>query len=98
MIRTISVIAAELFLNPEIDNCIAKVVPPRHRDDFKQELFQIILEDKTGSFQRADNDGKVFFQTVRTILNLAHFQRGVFHKKYLNHERSMSEYTELVAC
>lgn len=95
---TINQIAEELFSSKEVDNCIKKVVAPEYFDDFKQELFLIILNDTTGSFMRAYKDGKHRFHTVRTILNLTKYTRGVFHKKYLEPESMTVEFTESVPC
>lgn len=70
------------------------MVDERYREDFKQELFIIILEDKTGSVVDAYEAGKILFYTVRTIINLVYQKRNIFHKKYITHSKITKEFTD----
>ncbi len=64
----------------EVDDCIAKLVPPALRGDFKQELFLILLE--TPCEKVAEIGGGLKYYTVRVILNLVRQKKNVYHKKY----------------
>jgi DNA-directed RNA polymerase specialized sigma24 family protein len=66
----------------EIDDCITKLVSKDLRDDFKQELFLILLSipcEKINSM-----NGEIKYYVVRIILNLVRQKRNIFHKKYLD--------------
>lgn len=78
-------ILSELYLNKQVDDCIAKLVPSHLRDDFKQELF-LILMGKEDSVLRAHAEGKHLFYAVRIIVNLAYQSRNVYRKEYLRRE------------
>jgi len=60
-----------------------KIAPPEHFDDFKQEVF-LILTQKKDDVQRAYNDNKHLFYSVRIMVNLANQERNVYHKTYRN--------------
>ena len=77
---TISI--TNIYQHPEIDQCICKLVEPEYRQDFKQELFLILLQIDCDTVAKMNGDLK--FYVVRIILNLVRQQRNVFHKKYLD--------------
>lgn len=67
---------------PEIDDCICKLVREEYREDFKQELFLILLEIPCDRVVQMNGTFKYF--VVRIILNLARQKKNEFHKKYLD--------------
>lgn len=73
---------AEIYSLKEVDDCIAKFVAPELRQDFKQELFLILLEINPETIEKSGSEFKYY--VVRIIINLVNQQRNVFHKKYLN--------------
>jgi hypothetical protein len=75
-------IITELYKSREIDDCINKLIPAQDRDDFKQELFLILLEKQTEEIVRIDQTGKMLYYVVRIIINLSRQQRNVYHSKY----------------
>ena len=78
-------IISELYDSRQLNDCLGKFVPSKHRDDFKQELFVILLENKD-SVLRAYSDNKHLFYAVRIIINLVNQSRNVYQKEYLRRE------------
>lgn len=66
----------------DLDDCIEKVIPSRHRADFKQELFLILLQKDCAHIESLGD--KLNFYIVRIILNLSNWQRGMYQKKYVD--------------
>lgn len=77
-------IIEELFLSTELDDCIEKMVREDLRDDFKQELFVILLNQDKKKIEEIYGRNELKYFVVRIIVNLASQTRNVFHKKYLN--------------
>ena len=77
-------ILTQLYTNSDLDDCIRKVIPTNHREDFKQELFLILLEKPSGEIIRISESGKLLYYVVRIILNLSRQERNVFHTKYMD--------------
>lgn len=75
---------ADLYQNQELNDCIHKFIPATHREDFKQELFLILLEKPHEEIIRISETGKLVYYVVRIILNLYRQERNVFHTKYLD--------------
>lgn len=71
-----------IYQQPEIDDCICKLVKKELRPDFKQELFLILLQVPCDTIDRMNGDLKYY--VVRVILNLVRQQKNVFHKTYLD--------------
>lgn len=92
--RNAKTIIADLYTNQAIDDCIVKVVDRGPRDDFKQELFLILLEKPAEEIERIDQEGKILYYVVRIILNLIRQERNVYHKTYL--EKKIDYDTEKV--
>jgi hypothetical protein len=83
----INEIITRLYNDKEVDECIQKVCHARGirwglREDFKQELFLILMKRKDNIFL-AEKKGKTKYYVVRVILNLASMKRDIFHKTYL---------------
>ncbi len=80
---------SELYKSKEIDECINRMVREDLRQDFKQELFVILCEQK----ERLEkiNENQVRFYVVRVIVNLVSQTRNVFHKKYLQNHSEVKE-------
>ena len=72
----------DIYNNPEIDECIAKLVDTGLRADFKQELFLTLCSVPCEKIISMNGSLKYF--TVRIILNLVRQKRNVFHKTYLD--------------
>jgi hypothetical protein len=77
-------IITDLFKSPEINDCIANVVDRGPRDDFKQELFVILLEYPCDKIVDTFDQGKIKYFTARVIVNLFYQKRNVFQKTYLS--------------
>lgn len=71
-----------IYSHPEIDECIKKFVSKEHREDFKQEVFLILLQIPCETIDKIS--GSLKYYIVRIILNLVRQQNNVFHKKYLD--------------
>ena len=72
----------EIYNLGEIDDCIAKLVSEEFRQDFKQELFLILLDIPCEKVNQMTDYFKLF--VIRIILNLVRQKRNIFHKKYLD--------------
>lgn len=81
-----------LYTSPEIDKCIARLIPKDLRQDFKQELFLILLQIPSEIIARMNGSLKYF--VVRIILNLARQKNNIFHKKYLNKTTELKDYPD----
>lgn len=77
-------IVSQLYKNQELNDCIGKVIPTAYRDDFKQELFLILLEKNPTEIVRISESGKLLYYVVRIILNLSRQERNIFHTKYMD--------------
>ena len=77
-------IISNLYNNRELNECLRRFVPERHRDDFKQDLF-ILLLSKKDNVLRAEADGKLLFYTVRVILYMTS-REGVLNRNYIKKE------------
>jgi len=73
---------SEIYNNQDIDNCIGKLVKKDLREDFKQELFLILLSVPCEKIVQMNGELKYF--VVRIILNLVRQKRNIFHKTYLD--------------
>src|SRR5690242_17642440 len=82
-----------LYRSAEIDECIRKIIPVRHFDDFKQELF-LTLHRNEKKVVEADEKGRIKFLTVRLILCLRREKNNVYHRMYLKPESMNQEYTD----
>lgn len=86
-----------LYKDAEVNDCINKLVPKHHLEDFKQELFIRLIEYKD-SVLAAYQAGRHKFYTLRVILSLVRRERDIYHKKYKLRETvdlpDMSEYCE----
>jgi hypothetical protein len=91
MVQTINDILDRLYRSKEIDECIRKIIPDRHFDDFKQELFLTMHRNEKKVIE-ADKKGRIKFLTVRLILCLRRETRNVYHKMYLKPESFVQEY------
>ncbi len=87
-----------LYTSRELDECISKVVAPRHRDDFKQELFLILLEKPPQEIVRIAETGKLLYYVVRIILNLSRQERNIYHTKYLDKKTEYNTDRVLQSC
>lgn len=79
-------IISDLYNSPEVNDCIKKVVDRGPRDDFKQELYVILLEYPCDKIVEVSNQGKIKYFVARIIINLFNQERNVFQKKYLNNK------------
>lgn len=77
-------IIEELYLSPEVDRCIAKMVTKDLQGDFKQELFIIIGTMKADVLHTLYNTNRIKFYVTRIIINLAHQSRNTFLSTYKN--------------
>lgn len=75
-------IITAIYSLPEVDDCICKLVRKEHREDFKQELFLILLEQPCDKVVQMNGTFKYF--VVRIILNLVRQKKNVYHTKYLD--------------
>jgi len=66
-------------------------VDKQFRDDFKQDLLLIILEDKTGNVVKAYNNNQVRYYVIRIILNLVNQNRNIYHQQYILPHRFKSD-------
>ncbi len=79
----VTAILTRLYNDQGLNDCLEKFVAPQYREDFKQELFLILLE-KPDKVIEAETDNKLRFYVVRIIINLSRQTRNIFHKKYLS--------------
>ena len=77
-------ILTELYGNRELEDCLRKFVPERYLDDFKQDLFEILLS-KEESVVKSHSEGNLLFYVVRVILNMAN-SGGILNTRYLKKE------------
>lgn len=75
-------VITNIYQDTEIDDCISKLVTKGLRDDFKQELFLILLKLPCETIDELKGDLKYY--VVKIVLNLVRQKRNVFHKKYLD--------------
>lgn len=68
-----------------MSDCIHKFIPIQDQDDFKQELFVILLEKDHALIRRLHDNNELIFYTVRIIINLRSQKKNVYHKKYKQH-------------
>lgn len=78
-------ILTELYGNRELEDCLRKFVPERHREDFKQDLFEQLLK-YPDSVLGAHRDGKLQFYAVRCIIRLATEKRNILRYEYIAKE------------
>lgn len=76
-------IISDLYFNKDLDDCIRKVVAEKHREDFKQELFLILLENPE-RLTEAHANNKLVYYIVRIVLNLCHRTRNPIYKRYFD--------------
>ena len=86
----VSEIIEELYHNKALQDCINKFIPDGFREDFKQELFLILLEKDSSLIKEIHESGRLMFYVVRIIINLARQKHNVYHVVYVT-PRSMSE-------
>jgi DNA-directed RNA polymerase specialized sigma24 family protein len=67
---------------PEIDNCINKLVKQELRQDFKQELFLVLLQTPCEVIVKLN--GSLKYYMVRIILNFVRQKRNSFYYTYLD--------------
>jgi hypothetical protein len=77
-------IISDLYSQPEIGDCINRIVEKGPRDDFKQELFVVLLEKPCEEIVAIYDRGGIRYYVVRVILNLFNQKRNVFQKTYLS--------------
>lgn len=82
-------IITDLYNSPDLADCITKIVKPLHREDFKQELFIIILEIDRSKIIQLHKEGVLKYFVVRICLNLTRQKRNIYHKKYLDYENKI---------
>ena len=73
-----------LYDNQELEDCLRKFVPERHREDFKQDLFEILLS-KEESVIKSHSEGNLLFYVVRIILYMTS-REGVLNRNYIKKE------------
>jgi DNA-directed RNA polymerase specialized sigma24 family protein len=78
-------IIERLYTCSDINSAIKKLVKPEDRDDFKQELFLILLESCQKKLNEINEKGQLTFYVVRIIINLTRQDKNVYLKKYGNH-------------
>lgn len=91
---TTSEIIEDLYLSPEVDRCILKLVNKEYQEDFKQELFIIIATMKEEVIVTLHKRNQLKFYIARVILNLCRHKRKFYHKQYL--DRSVTYDTDAI--
>jgi hypothetical protein len=76
-------IISNLYTSKDVDDCIAKMVQAKYRQDFKQELFLIISSVDEILISKLYQEQKIKYYVVRVIINLSRQKRNVFHRKYI---------------
>lgn len=77
-------IIEDIYGSPEITECIERVIDPRYREDFKQELFLILLEKPCDEIVDVSEGNRFKWFVVRIILNQRRQQRAMYHTKYID--------------
>lgn len=76
-----------------MNECLAKFVPVKYRDDFKHDLFEILIKhsDKVIEVYRQDTYGlkNIRFYVVRCIISLATQKRNLLQAKYIKKETDL---------
>lgn len=83
----------------EVDDCIAKMIPPHNRDDFKQDLFLKLLgwNDKWKySIVDLYENNRLIYYVVRAIIQLATEQRGTYQSTYIKPQMGHVEITDWI--
>jgi len=71
-----------IYSSNEIDDCIRKLIIPNNREDFKHEVFLILLQIPCDEIVRMNGTFK--FYVVRIILNLARQRNNIYHRLYID--------------
>lgn len=74
----------ELYNSKQLNECIQKFVKPDYRDDFKQELFLILLTKPQAELRDIINQGNIIYYTVRIIINLSRQSKNTFQTTYFD--------------
>lgn len=74
----------ELYNSKQLNECIQKFVKPDYRDDFKQELFLILLTKPQAELMDIINQGNIIYYTVRIIINLSRQSKNTFQTTYFD--------------
>ena len=82
--KTLDKILSELFDNVQLNDCIKKFVPQKYRDDFKQDLFELLLK-KEESVVKAESNGELLFYVSRVIIYMT-MPEGVLNRHYIRKE------------
>lgn len=85
-------IISQLYQSQDLDDCITKIVKQKYREDFRQELFVIILDMPEDKIVQLYNNSVLKYFVVRICLNLVRQKRNIYHKKYLIHEHHNVDY------
>lgn len=79
---TATKVLTDLYRSADLDQCITKLVPRDHREDFKQELLLILCEKKDDLILNLYNTSGLTYYVVRVVLNLVNQKRNVYHRIY----------------
>lgn len=74
----------ELYNSKQLNECIQKFVKPDYRDDFKQELFLILLTKPQAELRDIINQGNIIYYTVLIIINLSRQSKNTFQTTYFD--------------
>jgi len=74
----------ELYNSKQLNECIQKFVKPDYRDDFKQELFLILLTKPKAELRDIIEQGNIIYYTVRIIINLSRQNKNTFLTTYFD--------------
>lgn len=74
----------DLYNSKQLNECIQKFVKECYRDDFKQEVFLILLSKPKEEIQRIIDQGNILFYTVRIIINLSRQENNTFIQTFFD--------------
>lgn len=66
----------------EVDECIAKMIPPHNRDDFKQDLFLILMAKDEETIIRLYESDQLKLYCAGIIIRQAHQSRSAYNVRY----------------
>ena len=73
---------AELYQSKDVDDCIAKVVPPYNRDDFKQDLFVILMAKDEATITRLYESNELKMYCTGIIARQVYQSRSAYNTQY----------------
>jgi hypothetical protein len=74
----------ELYNSKQLNDCIDKFVKPDYRDDFRQELFLILLTKPEPELRSIIEQGNIIYYVVRIIINLSRQDKNTFQLTYFD--------------